>query len=149
MAKKSVHDMGGDRAGPIDRHEHVPTLTEKRIDALMGLMRAKPRAFWVTDENRRTIESLTPDIYNTSGYYEKWAYAMRALLSEKGVLSAAEIATRLAQVKARLGAGKGGRATGAPGKKPTKTPAAKKPAAKTSAAKRPAGKKAAGKRGKP
>ena len=56
MAKRGVHDLGGEPAGPIDRHEHVPTLTERRIDAMMQLLRLKPRGFWTTDENRRTIQ---------------------------------------------------------------------------------------------
>ena len=47
------HDMGGDPAGPVDAHEHTPTMTERRIDAMMLLLRNKPRSFWVTDENRR------------------------------------------------------------------------------------------------
>jgi len=25
--------MGGDPAGPIDQHDHTPTMTERRIDA--------------------------------------------------------------------------------------------------------------------
>ena len=101
MVKRGVHDLGGEPAGPIDRHEHQPTLTERRIDAMMQLLRQKPRGFWTTDENRRTIESLTPEIYEGSGYYARWTLAMRGLLVEKGVLSEAEIAKRLAAVKAR------------------------------------------------
>ena len=93
--------MGGDPAGPVDTHEHTPTLSERRVDAMMLLLRNKPRGSWTTDENRRTIESLAPDHYRTSGYYEKWAYAMRGLLVEKGVLTEAEIAKRLKEVKAR------------------------------------------------
>lgn len=103
MPKRSVHDMGGNAAGPIDTHEHTPTMTERRIDAIMQLLRYKPRGYWTTDENRRTIESLTPKAYNDSGYYERWAYAMRALLVEKGILTEAEITRRLAEVKTRLG----------------------------------------------
>jgi hypothetical protein len=93
--------MGGDPAGPVDTHEHTPTLTERRIDAMMLLLRQSPRAFWVTDENRRTIESLTPETYRDSSYYEKWCLAMRSLLIEKGVFTEGEIAAKLAEVKAR------------------------------------------------
>ncbi len=100
---RKPHDMGGDPAGPIDAHEHTPTLVERRIDAMMQLLRQKPRAFWVTDENRRTIESLTPETYRDSTYYQKWCLAMRSLLVEKGVLTDAEIETKLAEVKARHG----------------------------------------------
>lgn len=126
---RKPHDMGGDPAGPVDHHEHVPTLTERRIDAMMLLLRAKPRAYWVTDENRRTIESLTPDTYQAAKYYEKWAYGMRSLLVEKGVLTEDEIATKLAEVKKRFkpATGKGGRAAKATAKSQA---ASKKPAAK-------------------
>ena len=137
---RKPHDMGGDAAGPIDTHEHTPTLTERRIDAMMLLLRNKPRAFWVTDENRRTIESLTPQTYRDSTYYEKWCLAMRSLLVEKGVLTEAEIADKLAEVKARyrVPAGKssrqvanGGRSSAKPGKK---KPAAAKSTARPAAA---------------
>jgi hypothetical protein len=103
MGNRGIHDMGGDHAGPVDRHEHKPTLTELRIDAMMQLLRNKPRGFWTTDENRRTIESLAPDTYRDSGYYERWVYAMQNLLLEKDVLTQAEIDTKLAEVKARFG----------------------------------------------
>ena len=123
MARKSVHDMGGDPAGPVDRHEHTPTLTERRIDAMMQLLRLKPRGFWTTDENRRTIESLSPDTYRASGYYEKWAYAMRGLLIEKEVLTEAEVAAKLDEVKARFA--KAGSKAAKPKAKPATKPAAK------------------------
>ncbi|MFV0296175.1 MAG: hypothetical protein ACK5JT_08660 [Hyphomicrobiaceae bacterium] len=100
---RKPHDMGGDSGGPIDTHEHTPTMTERRIDAMMQILRSSPRSFWVTDENRRTIESLSPDTYNDSSYYEKWCLAMRSLLIEKGVLTDAEIDAKLAEVKARQG----------------------------------------------
>ena len=137
MVKRGVHDLGGEPAGPIDRHEHQPTLTERRIDAMMQLLRQKPRGFWTTDENRRTIESLTPEIYEGSGYYARWTLAMRGLLVEKGVLSEAEIAKRLAAVKARHKAAAKPKTAAKPANpKVTKTaapaarPAKKKPAAK-------------------
>ena len=101
MTKRGVHDMGGDAAGPIDRHEHVPTLAERRIDAMMLLMRDLKRQLWLTDENRRTIESMAPGDYDAAGYYERWLHALRGLLVEKGVLTDAEIEERLTSVRAR------------------------------------------------
>lgn len=128
---RKPHDMGGDPAGPIDTHEHTPTLVERRIDAMMQLLRQKPRAFWVTDENRRTIESLTPETYRDTSYYQKWCLAMRSLLVEKGVLTEAEIEAKLAEVKARHASGpmpKAAKAKKASAKKPSsKKPAARKP----------------------
>ncbi len=122
--------MGGEPAGPIDRHEHSPTLTERRIDAMMQLLRLKPRGFWTTDENRRTIESLTPEIYEGSSYYARWTLAMRGLLVEKGVLTEADITKRLNDVKARFGMAATPKATA---KKivPKKTPKTAETAAKS------------------
>ena len=103
MTTRGVHDMGGQPAGSIYLDEHAPTLTERRIDAMMALLRVQPRSFWKTDENRRTLESLAPDIYEGNGYYARWALGMRSLLVEKGVLTAAEIDAKLAEVKVRHG----------------------------------------------
>jgi hypothetical protein len=101
MTERAISDLGGLPGGPIDTAEHEHTLSERRIDAMMQLLRSKPRSFWVTDENRRTIEGLEPKTYAESAYYERWVLAMRGLLIEKGVLSEAEIEAKLAEVKSR------------------------------------------------
>jgi hypothetical protein len=101
MSKRAITDLGGLEAGAIDTTEHEPTLTERRIDAMMMLMRSKPRAFWGADENRRTIESLTPEFYESSEYYERWVVAMRSLLIEKGFLTEEEISAKLDEVRKR------------------------------------------------
>ena len=138
---RGVHDLGGLPAGQVDTHEHEPTLTERRIDAMMGLLRDDKRRLWRTDENRRTIESLTPEIYEGSGYYARWTLAMRGLLVEKGVLTEGEIAKRLAEVKARSKSGTKPKTTTKPQPAAKKTAAQKtmpapkaKPAAKRSKA---------------
>lgn len=101
MTNRAITDLGGLPASEVDTHEHEPTLTERRIDAMMMLMRSKPRAFWGADENRRTIESLTPEFYEGSAYYERWVVAMRSLLVEKGILTEAEITAKLDEVRRR------------------------------------------------
>ena len=78
MTERAITDLGGLPGGAIDTHEHEPTLTERRVDAMMMLMRAKPRAFWGSDENRRTIESLTPEFYEGRGEFLRNAQARRA-----------------------------------------------------------------------
>jgi hypothetical protein len=99
---RAITDIGGETAGPVPSEPHEPTMTERRIDAMMMLLRAKPRAFWVTDENRRTIEGLTPEFYRDSAYYERWVTVMRKLLVEKGVVEEAEIEAKLREVRERL-----------------------------------------------
>jgi nitrile hydratase subunit beta len=109
-------------------HEHTPTLTERRIDAMMGLLRDNKRHLWKTDENRRTIESMTPQMYEGSGYYERWVRSMRGLLIEKGVLTEAEIEARLQDVRARFA----GQAATAMPAKPAKSVKASKPGVRPS-----------------
>jgi nitrile hydratase subunit beta len=88
-----VHDVGGMHGfGPIHREEaasvfHAPW--EGRVRAMMHALRH--RHVFNTDEMRRTIESLPPGQYLTSTYFERWLAALRMLLIEKGVLTAAEI----------------------------------------------------------
>jgi hypothetical protein len=102
MTERGIHDMGGLPAGMIDRQEHTPTMTERRIDAMMMLLRDEKRHFFVTDEHRRAMEELSPRDYEEAGYYARWVRAMRSLLVEKGVLTEAEIEARIAAVRARL-----------------------------------------------
>jgi nitrile hydratase subunit beta len=98
---RSVHDLGGLPGGPVDTHEHTPTLTERRVDAMMMLLRDKNRRYFTTDENRRAIESMTPQKYEAASYYERWVRSLCTLMVEKGVLLEDEIAARLADVQAR------------------------------------------------
>ena len=101
MQTRLISDLGGLPAGSIDRSEHEPTMTERRIDAMMILLRAKPRSFWVSDENRRTIESLEPTTYAESAYYERCVLAMKSLLLEKGILTEQEVDAKVAEVQSR------------------------------------------------
>ena len=101
MQTRLISDLGGLPAGSIDRSEHQPTMTERRIDAMMILLRAKPRSFWVSDENRRTIESLEPTTYAESAYYERWVLAMKSLLLEKGILTEQELDAKVDEVRSR------------------------------------------------
>ncbi|WP_420392218.1 hypothetical protein [Acuticoccus sp.] len=100
QGERPIHDLGGEPAGPMDLAPHEPTLVERRVDALMMLLRAPPRALWTADENRRTIEGLPPELYDGAAYYARWVHAMRRLLVEKGVLTEAEIEARIAKVRA-------------------------------------------------
>ena len=99
---RAIHDVGGLEAGPIDQSEHRLSLSERRIDAMMQLLFASGRKIFNIDEMRRAIESLPKDVYERYNYYERWVMAMEALLVDKGVLSADEIAAKLAEVRARL-----------------------------------------------
>jgi hypothetical protein len=87
---RAVHDVGGLDFGPIDRQEHDLAHWEKRVDAMMILMYAKKGAFKV-DGMRRVIEDYGQQAYDHTTYYEKWVRALRNLMVEQDVASAAEI----------------------------------------------------------
>ena len=67
------------------------------MDALHGVLGAK--GLRTTDEMRRAIESLEPELYESMSYYEKWTAALEILLLEKGVLSEEEINRQVASNK--------------------------------------------------
>ena len=83
----------------IDRDEHDLAQWEKRVDAMMILLYARKGVFKV-DGMRRVIEDYGQQAYDSTTYYEKWVRAMRNLMVEQDVLSAAEIETKIAAVAA-------------------------------------------------
>ena len=52
-----------------------------------------------TDELRRAIESLEPDLYESLSYYERWTAALEILVVEKGILSTEEIDQKVAELE--------------------------------------------------
>ena len=104
----AMHDLGGVEPAAsqaIDRAEHQLTHFDKTVDALMYLLSGASRRIIRVDELRRAIESLTPQQYETLGYYEKWLQAMLDLLIEKDVLGEEEIMLKVAEIRARAGRG--------------------------------------------
>jgi hypothetical protein len=105
-AMTAVHDLGGQPAGPIDQAEHEPTLFDQRIDAMIRLLTHPSRAVFTVDAMRRSIESHSTDEYFGLTYYEKWLLAIRRLTIEQGVISEAELARKLEEVRSRGQSGK-------------------------------------------
>lgn len=99
---RGPHDIGGLPAGPVDISPHDMTFWEKQIDAMNQLLAQK--GYRRTDENRRYVEMLGHDVYNTLTYYERWTAALTRLLIDKGVLTQDEVDAKVAQVRERLGA---------------------------------------------
>mgnify|MGYP003333886305 CR=1 FL=1 len=102
---RGPHDLGGLPAGPVDTAPHDLTFWEKQIDAMNTVLAQK--GLRRTDENRRYIEMLGDDAYNTLTYYERWTAAPARQLIDKGVLTQDEIDAKVAEVRARLGADAG------------------------------------------
>ena len=97
------HDMGGLPAGKVEPVEHDYEDWERRIDALMMFcsgVKGKKRLLTV-DELRKNIESLAPEAYDRLAYYEKWVTALTQALIQRGVITTADLARKMAEVKRR------------------------------------------------
>jgi hypothetical protein len=96
---KAYHDLGGTPAGPIDKAEHDLQLWEKRIEALLVLL--KNKNILRVDENRRGLESLGSDVYFSLSYAERRMLSMSNNLILKGVITIDELAHKIAEIESR------------------------------------------------
>lgn len=96
---RKVNDVGGLPGGPVDHHEHAVSLFEKRVDALVMLLVNPAVGAFKVDAMRRGVEANTAKDYAELGYYVKWLRAVRDLLVEQNILTAAEIDTRIAHLR--------------------------------------------------
>ena len=91
--------MGGDPAGDINHDQHDFALWEKRVDALMVL--ASSAGLMNTYSLRRVLEDMGEEAYETMSYYERWIASVSQNMVEAGAFSTAELADKMAQIKAR------------------------------------------------
>jgi len=91
--------MGGDPAGHIKHDQHDFALWEKRVDALMVL--ASSVGLMNTDSLRRVLEDMGEEAYQTMSYYERWIASVSQNMVEAGAFSTADLADKMAQIKAR------------------------------------------------
>lgn len=96
------HDMGGLPAGPMQPSEHDLSYWERRIESMLSLCFRKG-LLKDAAELRHRIEGLGPDAYERLSYYERWAAALTARLTELDVIDAAELAAKIDHIKARQG----------------------------------------------
>jgi hypothetical protein len=95
-----VHDRGGrPGAGPIDQTEHQLDDWEYLAEGISGALSEK--GIRCTDESRRAMESLPPDVYESLKYYERWIAGAEIILIEKGILTREEIDARMAELEPR------------------------------------------------
>ena len=93
-----VHDRGGwPTDDSIDQDPHQLMDWERRLDALHNVLGEK--GLRRTDEMRRAIESIEPSQYEAMSYYERWTASLETLLVEKGILTAAEIDGKVAEME--------------------------------------------------
>lgn len=94
------HDVGGQRAGPVDRQEHDTAYWEWQIDAMIRLALSSG-LFTDFAELRDGIERLDPDDYERLSYYERWAKSLAYTLLDKGVFTTGQLEERVAAIRAR------------------------------------------------
>ena len=89
-----IHDMGGmDGFGKVEPEPNEPVFHyrwEARVLAMsraIGVFRQ-----WSIDASRYAIERLSPAVYLSSLYYERWFLRNVNLLTERGLIDADEVA---------------------------------------------------------
>ena len=95
MIQRGHHDMGGLDAGKVERTEHDHAEWERRVDALVMLMR---RHRLTVDESRKNIEALPPAAYDRMDYYERWVASLAQTLIQRGILTSDEIGRKMEDV---------------------------------------------------
>jgi hypothetical protein len=98
------HDMGGLPAKKVKGTKHDYADWEHRVDAMAVLLQgigpgAKKRIG--VDERRRMIEALPPDAYDRMGYYDRWVVSLASTAVQRGLLTTAELARKMAEVERR------------------------------------------------
>ncbi|MCM5569749.1 nitrile hydratase subunit beta [Burkholderiaceae bacterium FT117] len=89
-----AQDLGGQHGfGPVVPEPNEPVFHdewERHAMAMTILM--GPIGGWNIDQSRAARESLPPAQYLSSSYYEIWLAGLEKLMTERGILSAEEIA---------------------------------------------------------
>ena len=99
MIERSHHDMGGLPAGKVEPTEHDYPDWERRVDAMVQLLRGGGRI--TVDELRKNIEALPPDAYDKLSYYEKWITSLTQTLLQRGLITTEELGRKMQEVEKR------------------------------------------------
>jgi hypothetical protein len=99
MIERSHHDMGGLPAGRVEPTEHDYPDWERRVDAMVQLLRGGGRI--TVDELRKNIEGLPPEAYDQLSYYEKWISSLTQTLIQRGVITTEELGRKMQEVEKR------------------------------------------------
>jgi len=90
--------MGGEPGGPIDTVDHGMKFWEKQANALRNTLTS--RKVVRLDELRRAAEDLGERYYALQ-YFERTTHALRTVLIERGLITEAELAAKMAEVRKR------------------------------------------------
>jgi nitrile hydratase len=88
------HDVGGQTGfGPVAPEPDEPVFHAAWEKRVLGLtLCSGALGAWAIDENRHAIETLPPDFYYASSYYELWARRLEIMLQRHGFVTAADLA---------------------------------------------------------
>ena len=107
VGARSHHDMGGLPADQVEYDEHDVELSysdwERRVDALMMILSGirGPKRMITVDELRKNIEALPPEAYERMNYYDRWVTSITHTLIQRGVITTAELARKMAEINGR------------------------------------------------
>jgi len=98
-----VHDLGGMQGfGRVEREENDPPFHARWEAEVWAMQRAGGRqGVYNVDEFRHAVERMRPADYLAATYYEKWLDGITRLLTEKGLVTQAEVEARTALFEAR------------------------------------------------
>ena len=99
MIQRGHHDMGGLPAGKVEPTEHDYPDWERRVDAMVQLLRGGGRI--TVDELRKNIEALPHDAYDKLSYYEKWITSLTQTLLQRGLITTEELGRKMQEVEQR------------------------------------------------
>ncbi|HVL37394.1 MAG TPA: hypothetical protein VM489_17125 [Burkholderiales bacterium] len=97
--RRSHHDLGGQPAGLVERHEHDYADWERRVDAMCVLLGAK--RLLTVDERRLAIETMAPEDYDRLAYYERWVVALGQTMIQRGLVTTDELKRKMVEVQRR------------------------------------------------
>ena len=98
-----VHDMGGmDGFGKVEPEPNEPMFHTEWEGRVLAMVRAIGAAgAFNIDTSRFYRETLPPDVYLASSYYQKWLLGLEDLLVDKGYVSVSEVAAGHAKEPAK------------------------------------------------
>lgn len=89
-----VHDMGGmDGFGKVEPEPNEPPFHTRWEGRVLALQRAMGYAgAWHIDHSRFAQETLPPQVYLASSYYQRWELAIEKNLLQRGYIATDELA---------------------------------------------------------
>ena len=92
MTDRLITDVGGLPADAVPREEVPQLFWEKHMIAMFNVLWSK--GVFNLDEFRRAVESMPPEKYKKSRFYDRRTDGMTDLLVEKGIIDRAELEAR-------------------------------------------------------